>query len=62
MGNTNTKLGQQFVKSMNMYEYIKDVDDYRFGRAQLWSKKGTRNTDRPEFAVVKEKWSMSKGG
>jgi serine/threonine protein kinase len=42
---------------MESYSYTRDIEDYRFGRAQLWTKKGTK--DRPEYAIVKEKWSMT---
>jgi hypothetical protein len=57
MGNNNTKLTPEFQKAMDFYTFNKDIEDYRFGRAQLWNKKGTK--ENPEHALVKEKWSMS---
>jgi hypothetical protein len=57
MGNSETKLTPNFTKAMDTYSYTRDIEDYRFGRAQLWTKKGTK--DRPEYAIVKEKWSMT---
>jgi hypothetical protein len=60
MGNNETKIGEEFAKSLQGYTKVRDIQDYRFGNAQLWENKGRVEEYKPKHLIVKEKWSMSK--
>lgn len=62
MGNQNTKLTPEFQKGLEFYAFTKEVEDYRFGKGQVWTKKGTPKDAPAHLALVKEKWSMSRKG
>jgi hypothetical protein len=61
MGNNESKPTKEFADSLNFYTKKTDVNDYRFGNGEIWTRKGASSAQNPiEEVLVKEKWAMSR--
>jgi hypothetical protein len=61
MGNNESKPTKSFTDSLQFYKKSRDVNDYRFGAGEIWTRSGAASNQHPiEEVLVKEKWAMSR--